>query len=501
MQLEPADRFNTELVRNVHPPDWTNPHPFGRYNLVVLGAGTAGLVSAAGAAGLGAKVALVERHLLGGDCLNYGCVPSKAIIRSARTAAEVARAAEWGIRVPPGSAADFGLVMERMRRLRAEISRHDAAARFRSLGVDVFLGAARFTGPQSAQVAGQDLRFSRAVIATGARAAPLDLPGADEVGYRTNETIFSLTELPRRLVVVGGGPIGCEMAQTFARLGSQVLLLHRGTRLLPHDDPDAAAIVLRRFESEKIRVEFGVNLLRCERGAAGKQLVADQHGSQVVFECDEVLAGVGRRPNVENLGLEAAGVVHDSHGVRVDDYLRTTNRHILAAGDVCSAYKFTHAADAMARVVIQNALFFGRKRLSDLRIPWCTYTDPEVAHAGLSAADAHERGVELDTFTVPLADVDRARLDGECEGFVRIHVRRGTDRMVGATIVAAHAGEMLGEITLAMTQGIGLSRLAHTIHTYPTQAEAIKRAGDMYQRTRLTPWRLRLLRAWLAWRR
>lgn len=499
--LFPQDEYNQILLANAHPPTWQNPIPSGRYNLVVIGAGTGGLVSAAGAAGLGARVALIERHLMGGDCLNYGCVPSKALLRAARAATEVGRASEFGVVVPPGSRVDFSAVMQRMRRLRAEISPTDSVERFSKLGVDVFLGEAKFTGPSTVEVSGKRLDFAKAVIATGARAAAPPIPGLADVGYLTNETVFSLTELPPRLVVIGGGPIGCEQAQAFRRFGSEVDLVQRSDRVLARDDPDASGLIARQFEREGIRLHCGTNVIRAEQSLAGKRVVCERGGEEFVLEADAILVGVGRKPNVDGLGLEAAGVVYDAVGVRVDDRLRTTNRNIYAAGDICSAYKFTHAADAHARIVIQNALFFGRKRASTLVIPWCTYTDPEVAHVGLSEPAARDRGIAVDTFFVPLRDVDRAVLDGEPTGFARVHVRRGTDRIVGATVVAAHAGEMMGEITLAMTRRIGLSAFADTIHSYPTQAEAIKRLGDMYKRTRLTPRAAAVLGTILRWRR
>ena len=501
MQLLPNDQFNRALVGQTHPDDWRNPVPSGRYNLVVIGAGTAGLVAAAGAAGLGAKVALVERHLLGGDCLNYGCVPSKALIRAARSAAEVQRAEEFGVRVPAGAQVDFAAVMERMRRLRAALSPHDSAERFRQLGVDVYFGEARFTGPSAVEVGGQGLEFARAVIATGARAADPAIPGLADAGYLTNETVFSLTELPKRLLIIGAGPIGCELAQTFRRFGSEVHLIQRGMRIMPREDADAAAIIQRRFEGEGIALHLGVKVVKAEKTAAGKRLMGECNGRPWNLEGDAILVGVGRKANVEGLSLEAAGVAYDANGVHVNDHLRTSNSRIFAAGDICSNFKFTHVADSTARIAIQNALFFGRKRFSSLIIPWCTYTDPEVARVGLTEAEATERGVSVDTFTAPLDEVDRAILDGETEGFARVHVRKGTDRIVGATLVGAHAGEMMGEITLAMTKRLGLSAFAATIHSYPTQAEAIKKLGDLYQRTRLTPRVAAILRTILRWRR
>jgi pyruvate/2-oxoglutarate dehydrogenase complex dihydrolipoamide dehydrogenase (E3) component len=502
VRVFPEDVHSLELLGNVHPPSWVNPEPQRRYNLVVIGGGTAGLVTAAGAAGLGAKVALVERGLMGGDCLNVGCVPSKALLRAARAAAAVRGAAEFGVEVPPGVRVSFPAVMERLRRLRAGISGNDSARRFRGLGVDVFLGDARFTGPDAVEVAGKTLRFARAVVATGARAARPDVKGLEEAGYLTNETVFNLTELPRRLAVLGAGPVGCELAQAFARLGSEVTLLARHGQVLPREDADAAAIVQKALERDGVRVWTGATVERATLSNSSRVLTVHRGGHQQQLEADAVLVAVGRAPNVEDMGLEKAGVQFDTHlGIHVDDRLRTSNRCIYAAGDCCSHYKFTHAADAMARLVIRNALFLGRSKVSNLVIPWCTYTDPEIAHVGLYEHEAAERGQAVQTFVQPLSHVDRAVLDGDTEGFVKIHVLAKTDRIVGATVVARHAGEMISEIAVAMAGGIGLGKLANVIHPYPTQAEAIKKVGDAYNRTRLTPWVRWLFNKWLAWRR
>jgi pyruvate/2-oxoglutarate dehydrogenase complex dihydrolipoamide dehydrogenase (E3) component len=489
------------LERNVHPPDWANPAPSGRYNLVVIGAGTAGLISAAGSAGLGAKVALIERHLMGGDCLNVGCVPSKALIRAARAYAQVRDAAEYGVFVPPGAKADFPAIMERMRRLRASISPNDSAARYKSLGVDVFFGQARFTGPDTIQVGDRTLRFKKAVIATGARASTPQTPGLVEAGYLTNESVFSLTELPRRLAVIGAGPIGCELAQAFARFGSQVYLIEALHGIMPNEDRDAAQIVRQSMLRDGIQLMCCGKDLRVSQSPAGKRLTVDSHGEHYEITVDEILVGVGRTPNVEGLDLETVGVEYDKTGVKTNDRLQTTNPRIYAAGDICSRFKFTHAADAMARIVIQNALFFGRAKASALTIPWCTYTDPEIAHVGLYEAEAEERGIPVETLVQNLEHVDRAILDGDTHGFVKVQVRAGTDRIVGATVVARHAGEMISELTLAMIAKAGLRTIARTIHPYPTQAEAIKRLGDAYNRTRLKPWLKSLFQKWFAWKR
>lgn len=486
--IEPPDEHNRKLVENVHPPDWVNPQPAPRYHLVVVGAGTAGLVSAAGAAGLGARVALVERHLMGGDCLNVGCVPSKAVIRAARAWHEAREAHPrfGGPRADGGE--DFGAAMERMRRLRAGISVHDGARRFAGLGVDVFLGEGRFVSPTEVEVDGKRLRFRRAVIATGGRAAAPPVPGLAEAGYRTNETVFSLTALPGRLAVVGGGPIGCELAQAFARLGSRVTVLDLAPHVLVREDADAAEIVQRTLARDGVGFELGIKILKVRRGSGGEKVIAfEREGRQGEVTADEILVAAGRAPNVPGLGLEAAGVRYSKKGVEVDDRLRTSNRRIYAAGDVASGYQFTHVADAHARIVIQNALFFGRSKASDLVIPWCTYTSPEVAHVGMYEKDAREAGHEVDTLTVPLSSVDRAILDGADEGFLRVHLKKGSDRILGATLVAEHAGDMLGELCLAVTKGIGLGAIASVIHPYPTQGEVVKKAADQWRRGKLTP--------------
>jgi pyruvate/2-oxoglutarate dehydrogenase complex dihydrolipoamide dehydrogenase (E3) component len=492
----PDDEENRRLVGHVHPPGWTNPTPSGTYDLLVVGAGTAGLVSAAGGAGLGARVALVERHLLGGDCLNVGCVPSKAVIAAARVAATARHAAPFGVRVD-GADADFAAVMARMRRLRAGMAPNDGAPRFAGLGVDVYFGAARFTGPRTLEVDGRRIAFKRAVIATGARAATPPIPGIAEAGYLTNETVFSLTERPARLVVIGAGPIGCELAQAFQRLGSRVTLVERVARILEREEPDAAAVVDRRLRADGVEIVTGAGVARAERRGGDRVVVVEAGGTTREIACDAILVGVGRAPNVEDLGLEAAGVAYDRQGITVDDHLRTTNSRIWAAGDVASRFQFTHVADAHARIVLANALFAGRRKVSALHIPACTYTSPELARVGLSAAEAAARGVAIDTITIPLREVDRAVLDGEDDGLFRVHLRRGSDRIVGATLVAAHAGDTISEVTLAMGARVGLGRIANVIHPYPTVAEAIRKAGDAYNRTRLTPRVKRLMKLWL----
>jgi pyruvate/2-oxoglutarate dehydrogenase complex dihydrolipoamide dehydrogenase (E3) component/uncharacterized membrane protein YdjX (TVP38/TMEM64 family) len=494
------DPHDQRLLENCRPAGWINPTPAKKYNLVVIGGGTAGLVSAAGAAGLGAKVALIERNLLGGDCLNVGCVPSKAMLRAARAAHEI-RNGEFGVTLPGGAEANFSTVMERMRRLRAGISDHDSVERFAGLGVDVFIGQGRFVEWSAIEVDGRQLRFDRAVIATGARAAVPRIAGLREAGFYTNETIFNLTERPRRLAVIGAGPLGCELAQCFVRLGSAVILITDGARILPREDADAADVVCRQMEKDGVRIVTGATVQRAEikNDSKALALLAGDCSSEVL--CDAILVAVGRAPNLENLGLEAAGIRYSVNGIEVNERLRTTNRRVFAAGDVCSRFKFTHAADAMARIVIANALFLARRKVTDLVMPWCTYTDPEIAHVGSYEKAARAAGFDAATFTQEMSGVDRAILDGETEGFARVHYDKKSGRILGGTIVARHAGEMVGELTLAMVAGQKLDALSLTIHSYPTQAEALRKIGDAYMKTKLTPTVKKLFARWLAWRR
>lgn len=500
--VSPPDCHNDALIANVRPIDWINPEPSGRYNLVVIGAGAAGLVSAAGAAGLGAKVALIERNLLGGDCLNVGCVPSKALIRASRALFDARNGLEFGVQGGDQLTFDFGVAMERMRRLRATLSRHDSARRFRDeLGVDVFLGQARFVGQDCIEVDGKQLRFARAAVCTGARAMAPPIPGLAEAGYLTNETVFSLTELPRRLAIIGGGPIGCELAQAFARFGSRVTLIQRGRQLLRREDADVAAILQAALVRDGVDLHLNTKILQVATSRQEKILHLERDGAVMDVTVDAILVGVGRVANIAGLGLEQAGVDFDQQGVRVNDALQTTNRHVYAAGDICSPYKFTHAADAQARILIANALFMGRQKASKLTIPWCTYTDPEIARVGLNEQEARDQGIAATTLTVPLADVDRAVLDGETQGFARVVLYKGTGAILGATIVARHAGEMINVFSLAMTNNLGLSSIGRAIHPYPTQAEVVKRLADAYNRTRLTGPIKKILAAWLRWRR
>jgi pyruvate/2-oxoglutarate dehydrogenase complex dihydrolipoamide dehydrogenase (E3) component len=457
------DAQDARLLAHVRPPGWRNPEPAPLYDLVVIGGGTAGLVCAAGAAGLGARVAIVERARLGGDCLNTGCVPSKALLRAARAVHEANRAASAGVAMTPR--VDFTAVMESVRARRADLAPHDSAQRLTSIGAHVFLGEASFAGPARIVVDGRELSFRRAVIATGSRPAVPAIPGLSSLRYLTSENVFELREQPRSLLVIGGGPIGCELAQAFGLLGTAVTIVESEPRLLPREDRDASEIVTRRLTADGVRVMTSV-------AVTAKDL-----------QTETVLVAVGRAPNTEGLNLGAAGVAASGRGVTVDDRLRTSNRRVYAAGDVCSSYQFTHAADAMARIVIQNALFHGRRRASALVIPWATYTFPEVAHVGATPDEATRLGAE--TLTVSLAEVDRAVIDAESDGFLRIHHQRG--RIVAATLVAPHAGELIGQVASLMRRGGSLAEFSSDIVPYPTVADSLRKAGDAYRRAQLTP--------------
>lgn len=466
------------------------------YNVIVIGAGTAGLVTAAGTAGLGGRVALVERNKMGGDCLNFGCVPSKALLSSARLAQRIRNAGNWAIRSTEPQF-EFREVMERVRARRAQIAPNDSQERFESLGVDVIRGEARFISPEEIEVNGEKLRARHFVIATGSRAAVPRIEGIDSVSYFTNETIFDrLNDKPGSMLIIGGGPIGCELGQAFARLGVKVTIVHNGPHLLPAEDKEVGEFLRQRFAAEGIEISLNA---RIERLSQTDGRIEAQLKNAAPRIAHTVLVAAGRTANLRALYLAAAGVDYDEYGVTVNAYLQTSQRHIYAAGDVTNRLKFTHTADFTARIVVRNILMplqLLRQKVNWSVVPWCTFTEPEIARVGLSEAEAKQKGIEYHLFRVELKDVDRAVVENEEAGFAKILTAKGSDTILGATIVAPHAGDLIQEFVVAMNARVGLGKIGSMIHVYPTLAELARKAGDQYNKTRLTP-RAKKIFTWL----
>ncbi len=465
------------------------------YDLLAVGGGTAGLVSAAGAAYLGARPALVERTALGGDCLWTGCVPSKALIASARLARAMRHADELGLhQASPGQA--FADVMARMRRARDVVAHHDDPQRFRDMGVAVHFGAARFVSSDTVEVEGVGrLRSKRIVIATGAVPAVPPIPGLAEVGYLTHHTAFDQDTLPERMTILGAGPIGLEFAQIYARLGARVQVVEMLPRILPREDEGVAEELQGILEAEGIEFHLDTKAVRVERASDGKVVVGED-GSR--YTSGEILVATGRRPATEGLDLDRAGVRVARGAVVVDATLRTSNRRIWAAGDVTGGLQFTHVADYMAKTVLRNAIFPGSQRVDYANVPWVTYTDPELAHVGLTHEEGEARGGS--SYTYRFDDLDRAIVDGETKGFVKVTADR-KGRILGATVLGAHAGELLLPLVLARKHGLTLADISGTIFPYPTMMEGVKRAADAYQRARLEGGGGRLLRKVVSWLR
>jgi pyruvate/2-oxoglutarate dehydrogenase complex dihydrolipoamide dehydrogenase (E3) component len=471
------DEEQTFLSR-VRPEDWENPEPRSGYDFAIVGAGPAGLAAAESAARLGFSVVLIERNRLGGNSLNVGSVPSKAIIRSARVYGTMRDAEEFGAPVPNEPALEFGKVMARMRRIRMRISEHHSVHGLAELGIDIFFGSARFDSTDDTR-----LHFKKALIATGARPRAPDISGLDETGYRTSATIFGLTALPKRLAVIGGGPLGCELAQAFCRLGSHVTIVQNDAKFLPREERDAAEILSRSLARDGVEIRLNTTVVGARRDGGAKTLHIVNSGNESEIQADEVLLSIGRVPNVEELGLESAGVDFDTdQGIRVDDFLCSTNPNVYAAGDVCLELRFTNAAQSSACMAVQNALMKMQQRKSGATVPWCTYCDPEIAHIGLHVWEARQQSIPIKSFTVMMHDVDRSITDGQNTGFVKIHTAEGSDRILGATIVASRASELINEMAVVMNAGIGMKALAAVVHTYPAQSEAIMLAAQAYKR-------------------
>ncbi|MBA6419332.1 FAD-dependent oxidoreductase [Pseudomonas sp. 5Ae-yellow] len=464
---------------------WQKPNSFDR-NLVVIGAGSGGLVSAYIAAAVKAEVSLIEKHAMGGDCLNTGCVPSKALIRSARLAAEVKRAATLGY-TNASATVDFARVMDRVQRVITEIEPHDSPDRYRDLGVDVIQGAARITSPWSVEVDGRTLTTRNIIIAAGGRPVMPPIPGLDTVPAYTSDTLWGLREQPKRLLVLGGGPIGCELAQAFQRLGSQVIQIEQGERLLANEDSDASELVSLAMRSEGVDLRLGHKAERFEQTDQGAVMHARQLDTDelVSISFDAVLVAVGRKANTQGYGVEELGLkLRDNGTLETNEYLATRFPNIFAVGDVTGPYQFTHAAAHQAWFAAVNALFGSFKRFKvDYRVlPHVTFTEPEVARVGLSEAEAEEQEIAVEVTRYGIEDLDRAIADEAAEGYVKVLTTPGKDRILGVTIVGAHAGELIAEYVLAMKQNLGLNKVLGTVHSYPTFAEANKYAAGEWKR-------------------
>ncbi|RVU43731.1 FAD-dependent oxidoreductase [Rubrivivax rivuli] len=486
---------------------WPQPASFDR-NLVVIGAGAGGLVSAYIAAAVKAKVTLVEGHKMGGDCLNYGCVPSKALIRSAKMAKQLKQAHTLGFSQASGEV-DFGAVMDRIHRVIADIEPHDSVERYTGLGVEVLQGHARITSPFHVEVTlpggeKRTLSTRNIVIAAGASPFVPPIPGLKEVGCLTSDTVWGLRTLPRRLVVLGGGPIGSELAQSFARLGSQVTQVEMGPRVMSREDPEVSELVAASLRADGVTLLTGHQAVRVEQGDGEKRLIVQHAGAEIALPFDELLCAVGRSPRVTGYGLEVLGIpLTPKKTIETNAYLQTLYPNIYAVGDVAGPFQFTHTAAHQAWYAAVNALFGRFKKFkADYRvIPWATFTDPEVARVGLSETDAKEQGIAFEVTRYGIDDLDRAIADGTAHGFVKVLTVPGQDKILGVTIVGEHAGDLLAEYVLAMKHGLGLNKILGTIHTYPTLAEANKYAAGEWKRAHAPQGLLRWVAKFHAWER
>jgi pyruvate/2-oxoglutarate dehydrogenase complex dihydrolipoamide dehydrogenase (E3) component/uncharacterized membrane protein YdjX (TVP38/TMEM64 family) len=484
---------------------WQRPRRFDR-NLIVIGAGAAGLVSSYIAATVRAKVTLVERHKMGGDCLNYGCVPSKALIRTGRLLQDIRRARDYGVQSAHAEF-DFAAAMERVQRVIAQVAPHDSRERYEGLGVEVIEGSARLKTPWTVEITdaggkSRTLTTRAIVLATGAEPYVPPIPGLTEAGFLTSDTVWGLRECPRRLLVLGGGPIGCELSQTFQRLGAQVTQVGRNPRLLPREDPEFSRMLMTRFAEEGVELRLGVEARRVEVVDGEKRVVvAARDGAEQSIACDEILVCVGRSARLTGMGLEDLGI-RTGRAIEVNEFLQATYPNIYACGDAAGPYQFTHVAAHMAWFASVNALFgmFRRFRVDYSVIPWATFTDPEIARVGLSEEEARAKGIRYEVTTYGIDDLDRAIADGEARGLVKVLTPPGKDRILGVTIAGSHAGDLIAEFVLAMKAGLGLNRILGTIHIYPTMAEANKYAAGEWKKAHKPERLLGWLRRFHAWR-
>ena len=478
-----ADADIEKYMARVRPKDWVNPPPKDLYDLVVLGGGPAGLAAAESAAAAGLTVALVESDRLGGNSLNVGSIPSKAIIRSGRLALMSQETSESPAPRNGGESADFDHVIARMREIRTRVAEYHSIDRLTAQHIDVYFSEARFFDRRSVVAGAARLPFKKAIIATGSRPRPSDIPGLDRTGFLTSSSIFDVATLPPRLAIIGGGPLGCELAQAFCRLGSRVTILQNQAKFLPREERDAAELLSLSLSRDGVDTRLNTAVIGAAMRGAEKVLQTVNDGVHCTVEADEILLSTGRVPNIEGLCLPAAGIEFEAEsGIQVNDFLRTTNVRVFAAGDVCSGHKFTNVAQATGRMAVLNAFGKRRERQSHLLIPWCTFCDPEIAHIGMQVWEARQQGVPVKTFTIMMQDVDRAMTDGQDDGFVKLHVRDGTDEILGATIMAARASDMINEVSVLMSARIGMRKLARILHAYPAQSDAIRLAGVAFLR-------------------
>ncbi len=472
------------------------------YNMVVIGGGSAGLVSSYIASAIHAKVALIEKHKMGGDCLNTGCVPSKALIRSAKIASYLRRSKEFGIDSNKVTI-DFAKVMERVANVIKQIEPHDSIARYQSLGVECIQGEAKIVSPFEVQVGERVLTTKNIIVATGARPLVPAIEGLNEVGYLTSDTVWSLRERPQRLVILGGGPIGCELAQAFSRLGSSVSLIEMSSRILIKEDPEVSLLISEAFKNEGIQVLTAHKAVKFRKDSNGKFLICENEGKDVRFNFDQVLIALGRSPNTSGFGLEELDVKLSEQGtINVNEFMQTNYPNIYACGDVAGPFQFTHTAAHQAWYAAANALFRPFKKFKvDYRvIPWCTFVEPEVARVGVSETEAREQKLEFEITKYEMSDLDRAITEGEDRGFVKVITQKGSDKILGATIVGDHAGDIISEYVAAMKHGIGLKKILSTIHIYPTLAEANKYAAGVWQQNHKPEFALKLLKWFHNWR-